>query len=173
MRRCLLSMIVMTAYGQLDLVWGDGYGYAGDDDEFFAGQCNGLLGVGPEGVYLNLARSSGPRLSILLHDAPPGSPAEEWEDVVEVSATVPADAQVRWTAWAMESSGDLALPGGDYRLRLSARGRDAAATTPEAPLLCMDVYELDIWPGPPERDAILRVGSRDAEYWHRERGVPH
>jgi hypothetical protein len=34
----------------------------------------------------------------------------------------------------------------------------------------VDAYLLQLWPAASAPDAILRVGSQDAEYWHREWG---
>jgi hypothetical protein len=170
MRRQLLNTTVMTDYGQFDLVWGEGYGFEGDWDAYFANQANGLVGVGPEGVYVSLARRSGGSLvTIAVHDEIPHEPPTVWEDVVEVSATVPAGASVRWQSWAGEASGELAIPSGDYRIRVSARGRDQARADEWADGV-VDHYEIDLWPDSPGPDAILRVGSDDAAMRHREFG---
>lgn len=170
MRRQLLHTIVMTDYGQFDLVWGDGNGFEGDWEPFFAGQVNGLVGSGPEGVYVNLARrSGGSHVTICLNDEEPafGLPGS-WEDVVEVSASV-GEGGVRWQSWAGECSGELAVPPGDYRIRVSARGRDAARMEGVREGV-VDRYEIELWPATPEPDVILKVGSSDAAYWHRTNG---
>jgi hypothetical protein len=76
---------------------------------------------------------------------------------------------VRWQSWAGESSGELAIPSGDYRIRVSARGRDQGRADEWAEGI-VDHYEIDLWPDSPRPDAILRVGSNDAAMWHREIG---
>lgn len=55
---------------------------------------------------------------------------------------------------------------GTYRLRFSARGRDAGREGELAEDV-VDEYLVEMWPSAeaPE-DAILRVGSEDAQYWH-------
>jgi hypothetical protein len=34
----------------------------------------------------------------------------------------------------------------------------------------VDEYLLELWPAPLRVDDVLRVGSDDARYWHRELG---
>jgi hypothetical protein len=73
-------------------------------------------------------------------------------------------------SWAGETSGVLAeIPAGVFRLRVSARDRDegAAAEFAEGPV---DSYLLELWPAPAAPDTIVRVGTEDAKYWHREVG---
>lgn len=169
--RVLLDEVIQTDYGQFDVVWSEGLGFDGDFDRFFAGQVNGLVGAASgEGVYLNLARrSGGSSMRIVLLDAAP--PLDEaYEDVVEVSATVPADTEVSWMNWAGESQGELeGIAPGSYRLRVSARGRDAGADGEFADGV-VDSYLVEIWPAAPALDSIVRVGSGEARYWHREVG---
>ncbi|WP_427889280.1 hypothetical protein ACQHIV_38605 [Kribbella sp. GL6] len=166
MERVLLDQTIRTDYGQFDLVWGDGIGFDGDADRFFAGQVNGLAGAAHgAGVYLHFARRSGgsPLRIVLLDQAPPDS--SSWEDVVEVSVDVPPGEGVGWSSWAGESGGRIEGLAGSHRLRLSARGRDAARNGEfeDGPV---DEYLIQLWPARPEPDAILRVGSADAAYWH-------
>ena len=114
MTRVLFDGVVSTDYGQLDLLWGDGVGFDGDFDRSFAGQVNGLAGAASgDGLYLNLARrSGGSSVRIALEDKAPGPPDEQWEDVVEVSVTVPAGSTARWCSWAGETGGGLDLSPG-------------------------------------------------------------
>ena len=176
MVRVLLDDVIDTDYGQFDIVWSDGVGFDGDFDAYFAGQVNGLVGAaGSEGIYLNLARrSGGSAVRIELLDAEPplvdSYEADSYEDVVEVSVTVPADAQVSWTTWAGESGGPLdGIAPGSYRFRVCARGRDAGADGEFADGV-VDSYLAQLWPAAPAPDSIVRVGSEDASYWHREVG---
>lgn len=159
-----------TDYGQLDLTYRETGGFDGDWDRFFASQTNGLVGAaGPDGLYLNLARrSGGSRVRIDLH---PVAPADNphWEDVVEVSTTIPSEARVRWMSWAGESSGDLpGLAPGDCRVRVSARGRDQAAADEFADE-ALDSYLVQLWPALSAAEAVVRTTSADAQYWHDQR----
>ena len=166
----LLDRVVRTDYGQLDLGWTTDFGFDGDFDRFFAGQANGLVGAADAtGVYVNLARrSGGSGVRVELCERR-GALHEQWEDVVEVSVAVPEGAHPRWATWAGEDGGPLALPPGTYRLRVSARGRDEGRDGEFADGV-VDHYLLELWPAPAEPDAVIRVGSVDADYWHREIG---
>lgn len=172
METLLLDAVVRTDYGQFDLTWTPEAGFDGDVDRFFAGQVNGLVGAAdPHGVYVNLGRrSGGSRIRVVLRDAPPGEAGAEWEDVVEVSTTVPADAEAGWLSWAGETGGALTgLAPTDYRVRVNAKGRDAGSADEFAEGV-IDEYLIQLWPAPRQPDAILRTTSCNAEYWHREWG---
>lgn len=171
MERILLDEVIQTDYGQFDLVWGDSVGFDGDDGRFFDGQVNGLVGASDtNGVYLHFARrSGGSPAKIILRDAAT-EPQGSFQDIVEVSIAIPQGAVVRWASWAGETSGVLSeVPPGTYRLRVSARDRDAGRSGEfaDGPV---DEYLLELWPSSMQPDAILRVGSADAQYWHREWG---
>lgn len=159
---------IFTDYGQFHLVWSED-GAAGDLDARFAGQINGLVGAAlPGGVYINLARrSGGSSVCIRLYDDEP--PVSGWyEDIVEVSTVIPEGADIAWVSWGGESNGALpSVPGGPYRIRVSAKGRDEADELAEG---VADSYGIDIWPAPVKEDAILRSTSKDAAYWHKQRG---
>ena len=170
MANVIFDRSVETDYGQFELVWRDGFGFDGDVDKVFDGQVNGLAGAASaDGLYLNLARrSGGSPVQIVLHEAQPAL-SEYWEDVVEVSISIPADAQPSWSTWAGEDSGVLSIPSGTYRVRVNARGRDAGrdGEFADEPV---DWYLIELWPAPIQADAILRTTSGDASYWHREVG---
>jgi hypothetical protein len=73
-------------------------------------------------------------------------------------------------SWAGESEGVLSgVAAGTYRLRVSARDRDLRLER-EFEGEVVNAYLLQLWPAPVEPDVIIRVGSKDAEYWHREVG---
>lgn len=171
MERTLLDQLIQTDYGQFDLTWDDDAGFDGDFDRVFDGQVNGLVGAADDGgVYVNLARRSGgsPVKITLLDGEPVDDPS--YQDVVEVSVQIPPGSRVGWMSWAGESGGTLAdVAPGAYRLRVSARDRDAGrdGEFADGPV---DAYLLQLWPAPIEPDAIVRVVSEDARYWHRELG---
>lgn len=167
----LRDRVVVTDYGQFDLGWKFPFGFDGHFDRFLAGQVNGLVGAGDaNGVYLNLARrSGGSQVRIELVEQPADHVQGRWEDVVEVSVAIPAGADPWWSSWAGEDGGALVIPSGDYRLRVSARGRDDGRDH-EWEAGVVDFYLLELWPAPLAADAIVRVGSAGAAYWHREVG---
>lgn len=162
----LADMVVDTDYGQFDLGWGDGDGFDGDDDRAFAGQVNGWVGAAdPDGIYIVLARrSGGSHVVIALHDTDPAPADTKWEDVVEVSALIPPGG-AGWGSWGGESGGELDVPPGSYRVRVSARGRDAGAADEFAEGV-VDHYLIEFWPAAMMPDTIVRTGSTDAQYWH-------
>ena len=170
MTAVILDEVVHTDYGQFDLTWGDDLGFDGDFDKFFAGQVNGLAGASSgQGLYLNLApRSGGSPVRIELCESEPALDPE-WEDVVEVSITIPDDAEPRWSTWAGEDSGPLAIPPGTYRVRVNARGRDAGHAG-EFAEESVDFYLPQFWSAPAAPDEVLRRTSADADYWHKEIG---
>ncbi|MFJ6454045.1 hypothetical protein [Paenarthrobacter sp. NPDC091669] len=172
MERVLLDQVIRTDYGQFDLLWA-GYGFDGIFERFFEGQANGLVGASnPYGIYVHFGRRSGRSdVRIILLDEPAGMNSDSsWEDIVELSFTLPPGHDLRWASWADETTGELAnVPPGDYRLRVSAKGRDAGEDG-EFSEEVVDHYLLEMWPATPEPDAILRTGSQSAEYWHKTWG---
>ena len=175
MERELLDAIVHTDYGQFDLVWSEDGGFDGEFDRFFTGQTNGLVGAADQhGAYVILARrSGGSRVRVVLHEGPPALPPPYYEDVLEVSLSVPAGADVQWRSWAGETSGSLPDIGpGTYRLRVAAHGRDAGRDGEFAEGV-VDEYLLELWPSAATVDEVVRVGSEDARYWHGELGGRH
>lgn len=169
--RVLLDQVIQTDYGQLDLVWGEDGVFDGDFDRSYQGQVNGLVGAAnPQGVHVNLARrSGGSPVRIVLLNKPPGNDDGQWEDVVEVSITLPEGHTMVLSTWADENTGPIDLPPGSYRLRVSAKGRDEGHLG-EFAEGTVDDYLLQLWPAPRKPDAILRTGSDDARYWHQSVG---
>lgn len=172
MERVLLDETVETLYGQMDLVWSDEGGFDGDWDRSFAGQVNGLVGAAnADGVYINLARpSGGSRVRIVLLDAAPPLPPQSFEDVVEVSTTIPAGVEIRCIAWDSTVAPLDDIAPGTYRVRVSAHGRDAGRQGDTGEGLLDELYLIELWLSPFAPDQILRVGSESAKYWHREIG---
>jgi hypothetical protein len=166
----LLNEVVNTDYGQLTLEWGEDI-WDGDVGRFFNDQQNGFVGASdPDNVVIVLARrSGGSAVRIVLYTSEPPS-HEEWEDVVEVSVQLPPGRVMRWCSWASESWGPLLVPPGQYRLRVSAAGRDAGARDEFADGV-VDKYLIELWPAPDALDAVVRTGSDDARYWHQTWGT--
>ena len=184
MIRVLLDDVVRTAYGQFTLEWlvdgtlgGEPDGALstdhrdGDGDPLpsFAGQSNGWVGAAqPTLIHLVLARyGGGSGVRIEMHDGPP--PDARGEDVVEVSTVVPVGARTMWLSWAGESAGDLELPDGSYRVRVSAWGRDEGAANEFAEGV-VDRYLVQFWHDAPRPDEVLRTTSMDAAYWNSAHG---
>lgn len=159
----LLDQVIHTDYGQFDLGEGE-FGFDGDADRFFTGQQNGLVGAASPGtVYIRLARrSGGSAVRIELHADEPS--LNDWDDVVEVSTTL-GSGSLRWAGWAGEQYGEVAVPAGEYRIRVSARGRDVGRADESAEGV-VDFYRIELWPSPVRDDEIVRVSSEDAAYWH-------
>ncbi|MGZ0151368.1 hypothetical protein ACXJJ3_30240 [Kribbella sp. WER1] len=108
----------------------------------------------------------GSPLRIVLMETAPSEPEDSWEDVVEVSIDVPAGADAGWSSWAGESGGRLeGLAAGSYRLRLSARGRDAGRDG-EFEEGLVDAYSSSCGRPMPRLTRSWRVGSHDDVYWH-------
>jgi hypothetical protein len=160
MERVLLDEVVQTDYGQFDLVWDDRGGFDGDVDRFFNGQVNGWVGAADRnGVYVILARRyGGSPVRIVLRDSVPDAD-DSFQDIVEVSITIPPGAVLRWMSWAGETSGELTdVPSGTYRVRVSARDRDLGASGDVAEEL-LDGYLLELWPSSVETDAPEPPGA--------------
>jgi len=169
MAKTLLDQTIDTDYGQFSLEWGNET-WDGDSERVFADQQNGWVGAAVPGlVHIVLARRSGGssvRIEALEEEPPHDS---SWEDCVEVSMEVQIGAVVRWVTWAGQESGELDIFDGSYRLRVCARGRDAGQAGEFEPGV-VDFYLVQLWPSPARQDAVLRVGSLDAAYWHAEWG---
>jgi hypothetical protein len=165
----LLDQVVYTDYGQLTLEWGEEF-WDGDANRFFKDQRNGLVGAAdPDNVVILLARGSGGSAVRILLEASEPRAGADWEDVVEASFDLPPGRAMRWSTWAGESGGPLAVLPGQYRLRVSAAGRDAGMRNEFADEV-VDEYLVELWSASAAPDAVLRVGSDDARYWHRTWG---
>jgi len=121
---------------------------------------NGLVDLAPPGgAIIFTGVHSGPvAVSVeARRSAPDGVDFNGWDEVVEVSLTVP-DGQLKPAA-PMDDGADpfpvLTLAGpGDYRIRIHARGRDTdfdgAVDEP------VEQYRIVVWPAPPAPQTIHR-----------------
>jgi hypothetical protein len=132
------------------------------------GQQNGLCGAAVPGVLSLITglHTGRVRLGVEWLDAEPALDPQ-WEDVVEVSFT---PARQDLTLFSFEHSFDVRLPTiGDLRARYCARGMDAARQQDTAPTrVAAERYLLQLWPGAPGPDSVLRQTSGHAAYWHGE-----
>ncbi|PPG31531.1 hypothetical protein C5E10_11325 [Pseudoclavibacter sp. RFBG4] len=167
----LLDQVVMTDYGLFYLTW-EAFDYDGDLAPHFAGQQNGWVGAALPGMlFVCLARrAGGSAVKIELLEARPQLDATG-EDCVEVSVTLTDDREVWWSGFTGMDAGAFDLPGGTYRLRVTARGRDAGHDG-EFEDEVVDSYLLQLWSAPVEHDEIVRTGSTDARYWNDAWGTP-
>ena len=144
----------------------------GDVDPAFAGQTNGLLGAAVPGeLALDVALQSGYfGMRVETHDAEPPIP-DGWEDVVEATFT-PVDAYVVFLNFDTDALLEMTLETKPYRVRLCARGMDAAAEQQlvideDEPIL--DHYCVSFWPADEAPDEVLRSGSQVAADKHAAR----
>lgn len=161
-------MPVRVAYSQFYLT--DGW----DDEQplqetAFPGQVNGLCGAGTEfGLELITGLHTGTvPVQVEFLDVEPILEAE-WEEAVEVSLWL-TQPFVVILGWAGESAHEIPVPApGRYRVRYCAIGMDAGKEqdTVLEDETAPDRYRLQLWPAPAAPDAILRVTSRIAAYWH-------
>ena len=160
---------VRVAYSQFYLV--DGW----DEEpplmeESFAGQVNGLCGARVDGglfLVTGLHTGAVPVEVEFVDREPPLEPV--WEEAVEVSTAL-AGPEIVVLGWAGESAHEIAVPArGWYRVRYCASGMDAgkARDTLLAGEPPLDRYRLQFWSAPAAPDAIRRVTSEIAAYWHR------
>ena len=159
---------VRVAYSQFYLT--DGW----DDEQplmetAFPGQVNGLCGAGTEfGLELITGLHTGTvPVQVEFLDAEPVLEAE-WEEAVEVSLRL-SQPFVVVLGWAGESAHEIPVPApGRYRVRYCASGMEAGREqdTVLEDETAPDRYRLQLWPAPAAPDAILRVTSPIAAYWH-------
>jgi hypothetical protein len=135
--------------------------------EYFAGQQNGLCGAAVPGcLFLITGLHTGTvGFVVELHDHPPALD-DSWEEIVEVSFRCAGEASL--LGWAGEWQWPLELIETDHRVRYCATGMDAgrAADTRADDEPQLDHYLLQLWPGPPRPDRIVKQTSAIAAYWH-------
>lgn len=153
---------VHTQYGIFDICWVDP-SVGLDWNTAWAGHRNRMVGAAADfGVAMFFSSWLGAQASIELLEDQPAQIPQEWEDVVEVSTTIPQGVEPFWMTFAGESAGPLPIPAGTWRLRVSAQGRDVIPVAPsddeeEPPPL--DRYLIQLWPAPPAPEEILRQRS--------------
>ncbi|WP_326835340.1 hypothetical protein VSH64_10495 [Amycolatopsis rhabdoformis] len=164
--RTVLNDDLHVHYGQCYVHSEGGDPFQGRRTACFAGQRNGLCGAATAGtLYLITGLHTGNvGFRVEVHDTEP--PDQGAEDVVEVSFRV--EGASRLVTWGGESSWDLDLAPGDYRVRYAGTAMDAGHTRDTRPAgePERDHYLLQFWPAPPAPDAIVRRTSAIAEYWH-------
>ena len=130
------------------------------------GQQNGLCGAAVPGVISLITglHTGRVRLRVEWLDSEPVLDPQ-WEDAVEVSFT-PSEPDL--TLSSFDYRFDVRLPTvGDRRVRYCASGMDAAHRQDTSPTrLAAERYLLQLWPGAPGPDSVLRQGSGYAAYWH-------
>lgn len=121
---------------------------------------NGLVAVVPGGAVIRTGTEAGPvAVKVEVRAGEPGPPDRaSWDEIVEVSW----HAEEGLASVVCASSGLLRLTPpwpGDYRLRVYATGRDAAADE--------ERYELHVWAAPPAPEIVHKRTDR---LGHRLRG---
>ncbi len=163
-----MDAVVFTNYGQFEIVQAE-EGFDGDLDRFVAGQENGWVAAAVPGVlYMPLARWGGGS-SVRIEHWTEAPQLDDWEDVVEVSTSFLSNDPVVWMTWGGDVSGTLPLAPAIYRVRVSARGRDAGHVGEFAEGV-VDHYLLQFWTSPTAPDRVLKTTSANAAYWNRECG---
>lgn len=155
-----------------DFLVEEGVWYLSDGDlpRIVEPEGNGLLYPGGrQGLWVSVPGLYG-RWPVRLEVRGARPRVADWcEDVVEVPyAHTGSDIEMgSFESW----SRSLALPPGDYRVRLCATGLDSAAQEPEFDGRRYHVYSsrhlIQLWPAAPEAEAVLRAGSRWAAQQHR------
>lgn len=109
------------------------------------------------------------RVLLRVLDIAPGPPAEQWEDVVEVSVDV-SDA-VAISEIVQGPVGNLLGAVGEYRMRVAARGRTEAAARDSsldeedasADDEAHEHYLVELWPAEPATAEVIREDSQYAK----------
>lgn len=148
--RELLNEVVQSAYGQFDLLLGEGQPFDGDRARYEGADAS-FVGVAEGGaIYLDLRHASPSRVRMVLLDEEPTVRVDEWEEVAEVSATTSGGAE--WQLWAGRGGGFIGtLPEGTYRIRFSTRGVGTAVATQYDVDPYVDEHLIEFWPEVAER----------------------
>lgn len=120
-------------------------------------------------LWVNTADQWGPfSVTTRLWSARPADPGPEWEDVVELSVT---SATGLFATEMVDNDPQIVLAPepGEYRLRVSARGRRIPDISDEddldldAELPAKEWYLLEAWPAPATESVVVRLTSPYAE----------
>ena len=131
---------------------------------------NTLVAAGELGdLLVTTADQWGPfEVTTRLWEAPPADPGPEWEDVVELDLTTPAALAVTELV-ENDPLIDLVADPGEYRIRVSARGRripdhggDDELDDLERPPV--EWYLVEAWPAAPAGPRVVRLDSPFAEH---------
>lgn len=95
-------------------------------------------------------------IECLVHAREPEEPGPAWDDVAEISASIPPEGLLL-TGWERNPSHPLRLGEGDYRIRYSIAGADLVPRSP-TPDPCR--YRLEFWPQPIVQARLVRLRSR-------------
>lgn len=145
---------------------------AWDDDviEAVLSDNNTLVSVLEGDLLINAADQWGPySVTTRRLGSAPGEPAPEWEDVVEVSISS-ASPLVVTELVENDPRLELTTEPGEYRLRVSARGRRVPDGDPEDDFEMLDDeppkewYLLEVWPAPATEPVIERLSSPFAQH---------
>jgi hypothetical protein len=149
----------------------------------FRGQANGLCGVAVRGALWLITGLHTGNVGFtvdVLDVAPPIDDA--WEEIVEVSFTVPGEDEeleddgieiiyrdVFLAEWGGGRCYPIPVSPGSYRVRYCARGMDLGRhrDTLLSDEDLIDFYSLTFWPAAPEPDCIIKQTSETAAYWHK------
>ncbi|MFJ4768542.1 hypothetical protein ACIP88_05400 [Streptomyces uncialis] len=107
-------------------------------------------------------------VSFTSHDGEPRLAPGPWEEIAEISfRSLSGEVVLHPVAGDAAARSRLASGPGDYRLRVSARGRDTAVDA--AVETIVEWYRIDCWPAPPQPPALVRAGDR---YGAHQRAMP-
>ena len=162
--KTLFNGTMLSSYRQLHVMSAECQELMPDDSR--KGHVNGLCGgATPGGLFLTVGIHTGDiPINVELHaSAPPID--HSWDEIVEASCSF-GEEPVMLFGWAGESSAELAMAVGSYRVRFCAKafGQSEAEGDLEK---AQERYLLIFWPAPSAADAILKQTSDEAAYWHQ------
>lgn len=165
------SGVIETGYSCVVLrSWGAPLAAAAPSDNTLVTVPERAAGDEDAELWVNTADQWGPfSVTTRLWSAPPADPGAEWEDVVEVSVSSGAGL-IATEMVDNEPQIVLTRQPGEYRLRVSARGRRVVGhredEDPESDdeLRPKEWYLLELWPAPRTDPSVLRLTSPFADH---------
>jgi hypothetical protein len=132
-----------------------------EDDTNAVEIATGLADWQPGQVIVTVAAEYSVPIEVERLDRAPADDSADWQDVVEFSLHT-ADARLHLVPlFEAARRPNLAISGrGDYRLRLSARDRDAAHGRS-----VKELHRLQVWPAPHEESVLIKTTSEFAAEW--------